>query len=53
MLGAWNELIFAGLRARLQDAAMALVEAERRGEASFDPQLVVGVRQSYGIGALG
>lgn len=26
---------------------MRLVEAERNGEA-FDPQLVIGVRQSYG-----
>ncbi|VDK24651.1 unnamed protein product [Anisakis simplex] len=30
----------------MQNAAMKLVEAERNGEA-FDPQLVIGVRQSY------
>ncbi|KAK6108277.1 Cullin-5 [Brugia pahangi] len=31
---------------KLQSAAMRLVELERNGEA-FDPQLVIGVRQSY------
>lgn len=47
MLNDWNETIFTAIKNNLQNAAMCLVEAERNGEA-FDPQLVIGVRQSYG-----
>ncbi|VDK30978.1 unnamed protein product [Anisakis simplex] len=47
MLEDWNITIFQGIKDKLQNAAMKLVEAERNGEA-FDPQLVIGVRQSYG-----
>uniref|UniRef100_F1KWA6 Cullin-5 n=1 Tax=Ascaris suum TaxID=6253 RepID=F1KWA6_ASCSU len=46
MLDDWNGTIFQGIKDKLQNAAMRLVEAERNGEA-FDPQLVIGVRQSY------
>lgn len=47
MLEDWNATIFNSIKIKLQNAAMLLVEAERNGEA-FDPQLVIGVRQSYG-----
>ncbi|MFH4983136.1 hypothetical protein AB6A40_009845 [Gnathostoma spinigerum] len=46
MLEDWNLTIFQRIKNKLQNAAMRLVEAERNGEA-FDPQLVIGVRQSY------
>uniref|UniRef100_A0A914X7H9 Cullin-5 n=1 Tax=Plectus sambesii TaxID=2011161 RepID=A0A914X7H9_9BILA len=46
MLDKWNEIIFSGIKEKLQAAAMKLVAAERNGEA-FDSQLVVGVRESY------
>lgn len=48
MLDSWNENIFMGIKQRLQDSAMKLVQAERNGE-SFDSQLVIGVRESYGM----
>lgn len=38
---------FVDIKQRLQDSAMKLVQAERNGE-SFDSQLVIGVRESYG-----
>ncbi|MCP9262715.1 Cullin-5 [Dirofilaria immitis] len=46
MLNDWGQTIFASIKHKLQNAAMRLVELERNGEA-FDPQLVIGVRQSY------
>ncbi|VDK84517.1 unnamed protein product [Litomosoides sigmodontis] len=46
MLNDWGKTIFAAIKHKLQRAAMRLVELERNGEA-FDPQLVIGVRQSY------
>uniref|UniRef100_A0A0R3RZ92 Cullin-5 n=1 Tax=Elaeophora elaphi TaxID=1147741 RepID=A0A0R3RZ92_9BILA len=46
MLNDWGKTIFAAIKHKLQSAAMRLVELERNGEA-FDPQLVIGVRQSY------
>lgn len=48
MLDTWNESIFSNIKNRLQDSAMKLVHAERLGEA-FDSQLVIGVRESYGM----
>ena len=36
------------IRFRLQTAAINLLGAERNGEA-FDSQLVIGVRESYGV----
>jgi len=48
MLDSWNECIFHNIKYRLQDSAMKLVHAERNGEA-FDSQLVIGVRESYGV----
>lgn len=48
MLDSWNQSIFGEIKQRLQDSAMRLVRAERNGEA-FDSQLVIGVRESYGI----
>ena len=39
---------FSNIKNRLQDSAMKLVHAERLGEA-FDSQLVIGVRESYGM----
>lgn len=47
MLENWNDMIFSGIKEKLQAAAMKLIAAERNGEA-FDSQLVVGVRESYG-----
>lgn len=47
MLDSWNQSIFMDIKQRLQDSAMKLVQAERNGE-SFDSQLVIGVRESYG-----
>ncbi|VDK66123.1 unnamed protein product [Onchocerca ochengi] len=46
MLNDWGKTIFVAIKHKLQNAAMRLVELERNGEA-FDPQLVIGVRQSY------
>lgn len=46
MLDSWNTGIFAEIRERLQNAAMALLEAERNGEA-INSDLIVGVRESY------
>jgi hypothetical protein len=51
MLDTWNESIFKDIKQRLQDCAMKLVYSERNGEA-FDSQLVIGVRESYGMGYL-
>lgn len=48
MLDSWNQSIFMDIKQRLQDSAMKLVQAERNGE-SFDSQLVIGVRESYGM----
>lgn len=48
MLDSWNQSIFYDIKKRLQDSAMKLVHAERNGEA-FDSQLVIGVRESYGM----
>lgn len=48
MLDSWNQSIFSTIKQRLQDSAMKLVHAERNGEA-FDSQLVIGVRESYGM----
>ena len=48
MLDSWNQSIFSNIKHRLQDSAMKLVHAERNGEA-FDSQLVIGVRESYGM----
>ena len=48
MLRTWNDNIFLDIRHRLQSAAIHLLEAERNGEA-FDSQLVIGVRESYGM----
>lgn len=47
MLHDWNRIIFEKIKDKLQIAAMRIVESERNGE-SFDPQLVIGVRESYG-----
>lgn len=47
MLDSWNQSIFMDIKQRLQDSAMKLVQSERNGE-SFDSQLVIGVRESYG-----
>ena len=46
MLDTWSETVFSDIRERLQNSAMKLVEAERNGE-SFDPQLVIAVRESF------
>ena len=51
MLDSWNEGIFCAIKSRLQLSAMKLVHAERNGEA-FDSQLVIGVRESYGMDKL-
>lgn len=48
MLDSWNQSIFNDIKQRLQDSAMKLVYLERNGEA-FDSQLVIGVRESYGM----
>lgn len=48
MLDSWNHSIFSNIKQRLQDSAMKLLHAERNGEA-FDSQLVIGVRESYGM----
>ena len=48
MLDSWNSGIFGDIKSRLQSSAMKLVHAERNGEA-FDSQLVIGVRESYGV----
>ena len=45
MLDAWH-CIFSDTREHLQNSAMKLVEADRNGE-SFDPQLVIAVRESF------
>ena len=46
MLQTWNKSIFAGVRNQLLSAAMTFLLKERSGE-DFDPQLVVGVRESF------
>lgn len=48
MLDSWNSGIFSDIKSRLQSSAMKLVHVERNGEA-FDSQLVIGVRESYGV----
>ena len=47
MLDTWNDVIFSNINHKLQSSAMKLVHGERTGE-SFDSQLVIGVRESYG-----
>jgi hypothetical protein len=47
MLDTWNEIIFSNINYKLQASAMKLIHDERAGE-SFDSQLVIGVRESYG-----
>lgn len=51
MLDSWNQSIFNNIKQRLQDSAMKLVRTERNGEV-FDSQLVIGVRESYGINVI-
>ena len=51
MLDTWNEIVFSNINHVLQASAMKLVHDERTGE-SFDSQLVIGVRESYGKSAL-
>lgn len=46
MLDSWNSNIFSNIKHRLQNSAMKLIRDERNGEG-FDPQLVIGVRESY------
>ena len=48
MLSMWNTSIFTSIKDRLQTAAMKLLLSERQGDA-FDSQLVVGVRESFGM----
>jgi len=48
MLSMWNSSIFTSIKDRLQTAAMKLLLSERQGDA-FDSQLVVGVRESFGM----
>ena len=48
MLDSWNQSIFNDIKQRLQDSAMKLAHSERNGE-SFESQLVIGVRESYGL----
>lgn len=48
MLDAWSKSIFCEIKYRLQNSAMKIIYSERVGE-SFDSQLVIGVRESYGI----
>ena len=47
MLDTWNEIIFSNINHQLLASAMKLVHDERAGK-SFDSQLVIGVRESYG-----
>ncbi|XP_037094128.1 cullin-5-like [Pollicipes pollicipes] len=47
MLETWHEVIFSSLRERLLQAAMHLVDTERRGTAIEGAHLVVGVRDSF------
>jgi hypothetical protein len=47
MLRYWSDIVFANISQQLLSAAVSLIGAERNGEA-FDPQLVVGIRESYG-----
>ena len=48
MLDTWSKSIFSEIKHRLQNSAMKIVYSERIGEP-FDSQLVIGVRESYGI----
>jgi hypothetical protein len=48
MLDSWSKSIFSEIKYRLQNSAMKIVYSERVGEP-FDSQLVIGVRESYGI----
>lgn len=48
MLDTWSKTIFSEIKSRLQKSAMKIIQAERVGEP-FDSQLVIGVRESYGI----
>ena len=48
MLSMWNSSIFTSIKDRLQTAAMKLLHSERLGDA-FDSQLVIGVRESFGM----
>ena len=47
MLQTWSKSIFTGVRSQLLSAAMAFLLKERSGEP-FDPNLVTGVRESFG-----
>lgn len=47
MLDSWSKSIFSEIKQRLQNSAMKIIYSERIGE-SFDSQLVIGVRESYG-----
>jgi cullin 5 len=47
MLDTWSKSIFSEIKQRLQNSAMKIIYSERIGE-SFDSQLVIGVRESYG-----
>ena len=48
MLSMWNTSIFTSIKDRLQSAAIKLLHSERQGDA-FDSQLVIGVRESFGV----
>lgn len=48
MLDTWSKTIFSEIKHRLQKSAMKIIHSERIGEP-FDSQLVIGVRESYGI----
>ena len=48
MLSMWNSSIFTSIKDRLQSAAIKLLHSERQGDA-FDSQLVIGVRESFGM----
>lgn len=48
MLDTWSNSIFNAIKHRLQNSAMKIIYSERIGEP-FDSQLVIGVRESYGL----
>ena len=47
MLDTWDVTIFEGIKQKLEDSAMKLVQDEREG-ASINSALVIGVRESCG-----
>lgn len=47
MLMSWNAIIFSKISTRLLNAAINLIEHERNGEL-VDPELIIGVRESFG-----